>query len=567
MSTGPAQGGREGEGEPPQSGAEEPAGEKPAGKTPAAAPPPPPPMAPPRAAAYMAASALLAMTQGFGMNLVAANIPQLQGPFGATTAEATWLMAAYMAPNASLSLALIKIRNQYGLRPFAELGIAVFLLVSVAHVFITDLHSALVLRFFAGIAAAPLSSLGFLYMLEAFSPARKLTIGISLALTNIGLAAPLTRFISPALIDLGGVRALLHFELALAMLSFAAIYLLPLTPPPRVKVIEKIDIVSYLFIAVGFGAGAVVLVLGRQYWWLEARWIGELLVVMIGALTIAAVIELNRERPLIDLRWLLSREMLHFAAVLVLFRLMLAEQTAVAGNFFQITGLQNDQLTGFYGMVALATAAGGLLCAAILKPGREPGIHMAALLLIGVGAFLDSRATNLTRPEQMYLSQAMIAAGGSLFLPPAIASGFTLALRKGPQYILSFIVVFLVTQSLGGLAGSALFGSFITLREKFHSNILAEAMTLADPLVSGRVAQLSAAYGHTITDPAVLKAEGVALLGQQVTREANVLAHNDAFLVIALLAVGAATALAIHMLYIRIREAGARSGGPAAVEG
>ncbi|MXN46988.1 MFS transporter [Shinella kummerowiae] len=534
---------------------------------PAAPPPAPAPMAPSRAAAYMAASTLLAMTQGFGLNLVAANIPQLQGPFGATSTEAVWLMAAYMAPNASLSLMLIKIRNQYGLRPFAELGIAVFLVVSVLHIFITDLQSAIVLRFFAGIAAAPLSSLGFLYMLEAFSPARKLTVGISLALTNIGLAAPLTRVISPTLIELGGVRALLHFEIALAMLSFSAIYLLPLTPPPRVKVIERLDFLSYLFIAVGFGAGAVILVTGRTYWWLEAQWIGELLVVMVAALTIAAVIELNRKSPLIDLRWLFSREMLHFTAVLILFRLMLAEQTAVAGNFFQINGLLNDQLTGLYGFVALATAAGGLVCAAVLKPGREPGLHMVALLLIGCGAFLDSHATNLTRPEQMYLSQAMIAAGGSLFLPPAIASGFTLALRKGPQYILSFIVVFLVTQSLGGLAGSAIFGSFITLREKFHSNILAQTMTLADPLVAARVSQLSAAYGHTIIDPAVLKAEGVALLSQQVTREANVLAHNDAFFVIALLAVGAAIALAIHRIAVRIREASTRVGGEAAVEG
>ncbi len=534
---------------------------------PAAAPPAPPPMAPRRAAAYMAASTLLAMTQGFGMNLVAANIPQLQGPFGATSAEAVWLMAAYMAPNASLSLALIKIRNQYGLRHFAELGIALFLVVSVLHIFITDLQSAIVLRFFAGIAAAPLSSLGFLYMLEAFTPARKLTIGISLALTNIGLAAPLTRLVSPPLIELGGVWALLHLEIALAMLSFAAIYLLPLTPVPRAKVIEKLDIVSYLFIAIGFGAGAVILVTGRTFWWMEAQWIGELLVVMIGALTIAAVLELNREKPLIDLRWLISREVLHFAAVLVLFRLMLAEQTAVASNFFQIMGLQSDQLTHLYGVVALATLAGGLFCAAVMKPGREPAIHMAALLLIGLGAFLDSHATNLTRPEQMYASQAMIAAGGSLFLPPAIASGFTMALRKGPQYILSFIVVFLVTQSLGGLAGSALFGSFITLREKFHSNILAETMTLADPLVATRISQLSAAYGRTITDAAVLKAEGIALLGQQVTREANVLAHNDAFFVIALLAVAAAAALAIHWIYIHIRQASAPAPGQAAVEG
>ena len=540
--------------------------ERPGEQPPAAPPPAAAPMAPRRAAAYMAASTLLAMTQGFGMNLVAANIPQLQGPLGATSTEALWLMAAYMAPNASLSLALIKIRNQYGLRHFAELGIAVFLVVSLLHVFVTDIRSAIVLRFFAGIAAAPLSSLGFLYMLEAFSPARKLTVGISLALTNIGLAAPLTRLISPALIDLGGVRALLHFEIALAMLSFSAIYLLPLTPVPRAKVIGKLDIVSYLFIAVAFGSGAVILVTGRTYWWTEAQWIGELLLVMIGALTMAVVIELNRKTPLIDLRWLGSREMLHFAAVLVLFRLMLAEQTAVAGNFFLVTGLQNDQLSRLYGTVALATAAGGLVCAAVMKPGREPGLHMVALLLIAAGAFLDSRATNLTRPSEMILSQAMIAAGGSLFLPPAIAAGFTLALRKGPQYILSFIAVFLVTQSLGGLAGSAIFGSFITLREKFHSNILAGTMTLSDPLVAARVSQLSAAYGRTIIDPAVLKAEGVALLGGQVTREANVLAHNDAFLVIAILALAAAAALAIHRMTIRITEAGARASGATAAE-
>ena len=98
-------------------------------------------------------------------------------------------------------------------------------------------------------------------------------------------------------------------------------------------------------------------------------------------------------------------------------------------------------------------------------------------------------------------------------------------------------------------------------------NRLAQAMTLADPLVAARVSQLSAAYGHTIIDPAVLKAEGIALLGQQVTREANVLAHNDAFFVIALLAVAAAAALAIHRIYVHIREASARAGGDAAVEG
>ena len=70
-------------------------------------------MTPGVAVIYIGASLLLSLTQGLGMNLVSANIPQIQGSIGATVNEATWLMAAYVAPNASLSLALIKIRSQF----------------------------------------------------------------------------------------------------------------------------------------------------------------------------------------------------------------------------------------------------------------------------------------------------------------------------------------------------------------------------------------------------------------------------------------------------------------------
>lgn len=38
------------------------------------------------------------ITQGLGMNLVMANLYQLQGEFSATVAEVAWLSAAYMAP-------------------------------------------------------------------------------------------------------------------------------------------------------------------------------------------------------------------------------------------------------------------------------------------------------------------------------------------------------------------------------------------------------------------------------------------------------------------------------------
>lgn len=523
------------------------------------APPAPPaapaPMPPLRAMAYIFAAVLLALTQSLGMNLVSANLPQIQGALGATTNEATWLMAAYMAPNVSLALALIKIRTQYGLRNFAELSILVFVVVSLMHLFVEDLHSALIVRFFSGIAAAPMSSLGFLYMLEAFPPAKKLNIGLSLALTNISLGAPLARLISPDLLMIGQWHGLYVFEIAIAMMAFAAVYLLPLTPQPRAKVIHWRDVVSYLLIAIGFGLTAMVLILGRVYWWFEAPWLGVMLAVGIAAVTCAVVLELNRESPLLDIRWLASKEVVHFTGALLIFRIVLSEQTSGAFGFFQALGLQIDQMQTLSLIVLAASVLGGLACAAAMKPNREPAIHVVALALLILGAVMDSRATNLTRPAEMYVSQALIAFAGALFLPPAMESGLMMALKKGPTYILSFVIVFLTTQSIGGVLGSAIVGTFISWRTKFHVQDLANHLPLTDPLIAQRLSQLSGAYGRVIMDKLLLNAEGVTLLTQQVNREATVLAYNDAFLAIALLAAFALAALLVHVM---VRAIGAR---------
>lgn len=519
----------------------------------AAAPPAMAPMPANRAAGYMIAAVVLSLAQGLGMNFISANLLQIQGSLGATTTEATWLMAAYMAPNASLSLALIKIRTQYGLRNFAEISIVVFVAVSLMHLLVNDYQTALVLRFFAGVAAAPMSTLGFLYMLEPFPPAKKMNIGLCLALANMSIAAPVARLISTPLLDLGGWHSLYLMEIAVAMMALGAVYLLPLTPQPRAKVISFADVVSYLLIAIGFGCLAIVLTVGRLYWWTEAPWIGVMLAGAICSLVTAAIIELNRAAPLIDIRWLTSKEVLHFMGVLMIFRVALTEQSSGAYGLFQTLGLSPDQTRVMWAAILVSSVTAGLVCARLMKPGREPLIHGLALIMIGVGAYMDSQSTNITRPEQMVVSQMLIAAGGALFLPPALASGLMSALKRGPNYILSFVIVFLTTQSLGGLFGSAILGSFVTIREKFHSNMLVEHITLTNPIVAQRLSQFSGVYGKVLTDRALLNAEGVQLLGQQATREANILAYNDLFLLVAALCTLALAALLIHTFINTLR--------------
>lgn len=519
---------------------------------PEAAPPAPQPQLPPplrrhKQALYILAALVIGCAQGLGMNLVSANIQQIQGAIGTTSNEAYWLVAAYMAPNASLTLALIKLRTQFGLRPFAELSILFFVGASMLNLTISDLPSAIFVRFASGCAAAPLSTLIFLYCLEAFPPAKKLTAGLGLALIFLTASSPIARIISPSVFELHHFHGLSLIEAGMALIAFGFVYLLPLAPTPRDKVIHWVDIVSYLLIATGLGALAVVLTMGRFSWWLDAPWVGWTLALGIGTLAIAVMIELNRDNPLLDIRWIVSPAILHFTATLMIFRMVMTEQTPGATGLFQALGLTNQQTVTFYVLVLLATLSGGLACITMMERGWGDRIHVLSLSMIAGGAYMDSQATSLTRPEQMLLSQALIAFGGALFLPPVMRTGLIAALQRGPNYILSFVIVFLMTQRIGSLLGSAVVGTYVQMRRTAHTEWLYAGLQASDPLVTARVAQYAASYARVIPDSATRQSAGLGLLDSAVGQQATVLAYNDTFRIICHLALAALALLLGHM--------------------
>jgi len=497
---------------------------------------------------YVFSSLTLGITQGLGLNLMTSNLQGLQASFGATLVEMGWLPAAYFATNLAGTVLVFKMRTQFGLRRVAEVGIIIYVLVVAAHLLVHDLQTAIVVRAIMGIATAPLSTLAFFYMLEWLPPAKKMNVGICFGLIGSSLSLPLSRVISPDLLQIGDWQGLYALETGLALVSLAIVFLVPLVPPPRAKVFDKDDLMSFPLMTVGLGCIAIVLSMGRSYWWFEAPWLGVLLAVGIGSLTLFCLIEWHRKNPIVDLRWLSGGDMVLFAGSLLLFRMLLSEQSVGVFGLFTTLNLQNDQLIPLFGIIGIATFAATCALSIWLKVPRVPYIHLIALTLIAIASFLDAQSTVLSRPEQFYLSQALIGVASGLFLPPAMLVGFMKALSRGPQYILSFLAVFLTTQSLGGLLGAATFGTFVTLREQFHSNVLAEGVTLLDPLVAQRVQAYGAAYSRVLTDSAQRDARGLALLGQSISQQSYVLAYNDLFQLIFMLTLVAMAALATHIV-------------------
>jgi len=511
-----------------------------------------PPLPVPRALAYMGASVMLALSQGLGQGFVSANIPQIAGDLGITAAQASWLMAAYMIPRASLPLLLIKIRTQFGLRRFAEVGIVAYVAVAFASVWISDFRSAVVVQALSGAAAAPLSTLAFMYMLEPLSQSWKMRLGLPAAMAVMMAGPTLARVVSPALIGDGGLTWMHLTALGMAMVSLMLVFRLPLRPVPHMKVIQALDFASFLLIGFGFAGLTIGFVMGPIHHWTDAPWIGALLAASAAALAIAVAVELNRAAPLLDIRWLVSPAMLHLTATLFLFRLILSEQAAGAPRMFQALGVAPAQMTGLFAVIVGASLLGGLACVAWMRPDRVPALHLAALLLIALGAFMDAHATVDTRPEQMIVSQALIGFAGMLFLPPAMMAGLVSALARGPQYLLSFVIVFISTQSLGGVLGSGLFATLIDHRQAAHYAALTEQLAATDAPTAQTIAGHVAALAAQIPDATARRAQAAAQIAQDASAQATVMAYNDAYLLTALIALAAALALVLHLLRDRL---------------
>ncbi|MCF8981184.1 transporter [Pseudomonas viridiflava] len=500
--------------------------------------------------AFALVGVIVALTGGLGNALVIANLPYLQGALGATSQDIAWLPAAYIMTNVSMNLLLVKFRQQFGLRAFTELFLVLYALVTLAHLFVNDIDSAIAVRAAHGMVGAALSTLGLYYMIQAFPQKWRLK-ALVLGLGTAQLATPLARLVSEDLLQIAQWRGLYLFELGMAMLSLGCVLMLKLPPGDRFKAFEKLDFLTFGLLAPGFALLCAVLSLGRIEWWLEAPWIGIASAASIALICAGLAIEHNRSNPLLITRWLGSGSILRLGLAVILFRIVLSEQSVGAVGFLQALNMGSQQLHTLYLVMLLGSVAGLAVSALTINPAHLIKPLLISLAMMAVGAWMDSHSTNVTRQSNMYLSQFLLAFGGTFFLGPTLVLGISGVLAN-PRNMISFSVLFGITQNIGGLIGSAALGTFQIVREKFHSSHIVEHLTLINPLVQSRLQSYGASYGSVIADPSQRNVQGIRAMATAATREANVLAYNDVFMLIALIAVLTMVWISFRVIWLKM---------------
>lgn len=484
---------------------------------------------------YAAAAVVLGIVSTLGNSLVTTNLGQLSGGLGLYAAEAAWFPAIYVAMNATANLVLVKARIRFGIPAVTHTMLLAYAAAALVQVLAPGFATELVVRAASGLASAALIAMTIYCLLEAI-PLKLRPIALLLGISIPQFGIPLARLFPVELLAANQWQALSLIEMGLALTALAATLIMPLPPSDKQPAFKALD-----FVTIGLLVPATVLIcgvigLGRLYWWSDTPWLGWMLVAAIPMAAAAIAVEHWREEPLLYLRFIGTADILRFAAVAIMVRLALAEQAYGAVGFLTSSGLTNDQLRWLFLGVICAMLVGIVVTIATLSERRIPWQIMAASLAIALAAWLDSHGNNLTRPAQLYISQALVGFGTILFIGPGLLYGLIRVLRQGPNYFITLIVLFSVTQNLGGLAGSAILGTWQVTYARQHATALSEHLIAADPQVAARLAQ------------------GSGPLYQSLLREANVLAFNDVFRLVMWFALLVAAYLAYAIAYGALRR-------------
>jgi hypothetical protein len=485
----------------------------------------------PRRVAYVVVALLMSLSGTFGNSLITENLAQLAGGYSAYSAEMVWLTGAFVGVGACSNLFVIKGRQQLGLPSMLFGALGLYALAAAADVVFANLTTAVLSRAANGLATSTAVAASVYYLMSAL-PASKRILAVATPIACVQLAQPLARLVPVDFLTTDSNTTLRLLVMLIPLLQIILLALNPLPPTYRIKVFEKLDMLTGPLVACGAVMLGCALAAGATYWWSDAPFVGVLLAGAVVTLGLALIVEARRKRPQIDISWLTHRRIAAFMGIALLERLALAVQTSSVPGLLALRSLNNDQYHTLFGWVSLAMLAGIVTMLATLGPKSLLYQMLAALGCIALGALLACSTNGSVRPQDLILSQCLIGFGATLFVGPALLFSISQVLKQGAQVLVPTVLVFAATQNLGSVAGSALLSSVQFAAQHYAIAGYANRLAAASPLVAP---------------------QALATLASQVSQQAAVIGYLNSFrlvVVIALLAMAVILANAAYSTYL-----------------
>ncbi len=467
------------------------------------------------------------------------SLRDISGAIGATLDESSWISIAYLVPEIIVIPLTAWIASIFGLRRYLVVTSALFLIFSALCGQAWSLSSMVVFRagqgFFGG-ALIPLASTAMQQLL----PPSKHPMGFAL----FGLTAMFAPAIGPSiggwLTDHWGWEWNFYLNLLLGPVLIGAVWYGFPRSPVRWEKLREADGWGIVLMSLGLGALVTLLEEGTRDDWFGSSFIVTLAWIVAITLPVFIVWQFRAKKPVTDLRLYASRNFTLGSLVNAVLG------GAMYGSIFLLP-LYLGSVQGYGAADIGATLIWGGVPQLFILPFMPwfmkrfdtRWLIVFGLVMFGVSCLMNTSISADFAQEQLRWSLFVRALGQPFILVPVsalVTAGLPAERRAGASGLFNMM------RNLGGSVGIALLSALLTVRERFHSNRIGEAVSLYNPLTRERLDALTAKFTAAGSDAVTAGHQAVAALDSMVRREATMMAFNDCFYVLGLVLIGATVA-------------------------
>ena len=479
--------------------------------------------------------ALIATCTG---RLMSVGLADIRGALHLGFDEGAWINTAFNAAMMFIGPFSVYLGGLLGPRRVLLACAWIFAVVSFLIPLCHSLEVMIALLIIAGLSAGTFYPLTLSFVLRSL-PIRFVLVGIAMYAIDIVFTTDMAQAWESFFIEHLSWRWIFWNGTVLTPIMIALVHFgIPWQPLPKPQPGHPTpNWRGFLYASLGAALLYTALDQGQRLDWYHSPLILGL--VAAGALLIltAIVRHFLLPNPLINFRFLMRRNTLLLAPILISFRfIMLATVVSIPSFLGSVRGFLPLQEAPVLAWVALPQFVLGIAAMALMRRIDPRLILTAGFGLVGVACLLDARVTSVWAGPNFGFPQAVMAIGLALAFNSMVGSIILELLDTGalkrPVDVLTFAGFFQVTRLFGGEMGSTFMGHFIAIREQFHSNMLGLNVQMGNTLTDSRLLGLQHAFASHSTG---LTAAGRAAeaLGLQVRQQAFTLAISDSFLLLA----------------------------------
>jgi len=482
-----------------------------------------------------------------------ASLPDIQGAIGAGMDDGGWISTSYLVAEIVVIPLTGFLTPVFSLRRYLLANTVMFLVMSVACAFATNLEQMIALRALQGFFGGVLIPLAFTITLTLL-PRSKQPIGLAMFALSATFAPAIGPTIGGYLTQTYSWHYIFYVNLVPGAIMLAT--LLPSLPraPMQLSLLRQGDWPGIATMAIGLASLQTALEEGNKDDWFGSPFIVRLSLVAVVALALFFWIELTTARPLLNLRLLRRRNFGLGSVANVILGMALYGSVYLLPNYLsQMQGYNSQQV----GEVLAWTGLPQLVLIPFV-PRLMQRFDARLLVAVGLGLFAASCFMNIEiNPDysgpQLLWANLVRAVGQALVLTPlsVLATG---GIER--EQAASASAMFNMMRNLGGSVGIALLETLLTKREQFHSAIINPSVSVLNEATRRRLEMMQRYFMNAGTaDPATAWHDAVIAVGRAVRAQAYFLAYGDTFFLM-----GCALLLAVVAAVLMRRASGSGAG-------